>query len=90
MMAAMIEVEVYAPGVRQYEKWQGLALEFDVIPGLRYKVDTSHDIVFMEFSGEMPSIESLESIFRKVDLQPRFVGQLPQQGQPGKKTQRIV
>jgi hypothetical protein len=86
----MIELEVYAAGVRQDDKWQGLALEFNVIPGLRYKVDTKHDIVFMEFSGEMPSIESIESIFRKINLEPRFVGELPQQAKSGKKTQRIL
>jgi hypothetical protein len=90
MMTRMIEVEVYAAGVRQPDKMLGLALELDVIPQLRYKVDTNHDVVYMEFGGEMPSIESLTAIFRKINLEPRFVGQLPEQVHPGKKTQRII
>jgi len=90
MMARMIEVEIYAAGVRQPDKMLGLALELDVIPNLRYKADTNHDVVFMEFGGELPSIESIESIFRKIGLEPRFVGQLPQAGNSGKKTQRIL
>jgi hypothetical protein len=81
MMARMIEVP---------DKMLGLALELDVIPNLRYKADTNHDVVFMEFGGELPSIESIESIFRKIGLEPRFVGQLPEAGNSGKKTQRIL
>jgi hypothetical protein len=89
MMARMIEVEIYAQGVRQPDKMLGLALELDVIPNLRYKVDTNHDIVYMEFGNEVPTIETLESFFRKIDLEPRLVGQLPQQENSAKKTQRI-
>lgn len=90
MMTRMTEVEIYAAGVRQPDKMLGLALELDVIPNLRYKADTNHDVVFMEFGGELPSIESIESIFRKIGLEPRLVGQLPQAGNSGKKTQRIL
>lgn len=88
-MNRMIEVEIYAPGVRQPDKMLGLALELDVIPNLRYKVDTNHDIVYMEFGKEVPALETLESFFRKIDLDPRLVGQLPQQQNSAKKTQRI-
>ena len=48
----MIELEVYAAGVRNPEKMMALALELDVISGLRYKVDTNHDIIYMEFTGQ--------------------------------------
>jgi hypothetical protein len=89
MMDCMIEVEIYAQGVRQPDKMLGLALELDVIPNLRYKVDTNHDIVYMEFGNEVPTIETMESFFRKIDLEPRLVGQLPQQENSAKKTQRI-
>ncbi len=88
-MARMIEVEIYAQGVRQPDKMLGLALELDVIPNLRYKVDTNHDIVYMEFGAEVPPIETLESFFRKIDLEPRLVGQPPRQENSAKKTQRI-
>jgi hypothetical protein len=86
----MIEVEIYAAGLRQPDKMQGLDVELGMIPNLRYKADTNHDVVFMEFGGELPSIESIESIFRKIGLEPRCIGQLPQVGHSGKKTQRIL
>jgi len=88
-MTPMIEVEIYARGVRQPDKMLGLALELDVIPNLRYKVDTNHDIVYMEFGEEVPALETLESFFRRIDLEPRLVGQLPQPENSAKKTQRI-
>ncbi|MFZ4777671.1 MAG: hypothetical protein ACOYM3_20055 [Terrimicrobiaceae bacterium] len=86
----MIELEVYAAGVRQPDKMMGLALELDVLPGLRYKVDTNHDIIYMEFSGATPSQHDIESIFRKLCLEAKFVGQLPPEMSSKKKTQRIV
>jgi hypothetical protein len=85
----MVELEIYAAGLRQPEKMLGLALELDVMPNLRYKVDTNHDIVYMEFHGDVPSIATLESIFKKLGLEARFVGQIPVGANPNKKTQRI-
>jgi len=90
MMRAMIEVVIYAPGVRQNDKILGLNLELDGIPNLRYKVDTNHDIIYMEFGGELPSLETIESFYRKIGLEPRLVGQMPEQEKSGKKTQKIV
>jgi len=86
----MIELEVYAAGVRKPDKMMGLALELDVLPELRYKVDTNHDIIYMEFSGEVPSRHGIESIFRKLGLEVKFVGQLPPEVSSKTKTQRIV
>lgn len=85
----MVEFEIYAAGLRAPEKMLGLALELDVMPGLRYKVDTNHDIVYMEFQGDTPSTMTIESVFRKLGLQARFVGQIPAEANPNKKTQRI-
>lgn len=85
----MSELEIYAAGVRQPEKMLGLALELDVIPNLRYKVDTNHDIVYMEFAERAPSASTLESIFTKLGLKALFVGQLPPEANSLKKTQRI-
>jgi hypothetical protein len=67
----------------------GLALELEVIPNLNYKVDTNHDIVYMEFSDSSPSVATLESLFAKIGLRALFVGQLPPEATAGKKTQRI-
>lgn len=73
----MIELEVYAPGIRNPEKIMGLGIELDLISGLRYKVDTNHDIVYMEFSEKPPTLHDLQSIFRKLKLNAKFVGALP-------------
>ena len=45
----MIEVEVYAAGVRSLEKILELDHELEAVPGLRYKVDSNHDIVYLDF-----------------------------------------
>ncbi|MEI6278571.1 MAG: hypothetical protein WCQ16_04185 [Verrucomicrobiae bacterium] len=85
----MIELEVYAAGVRQPDKMMGLALELDVLSDLRYKVDTNHDIIYMEFCGEVLSRHDIDSIFRKLGLEAKFVGQLPPEVSSKNKTQRI-
>lgn len=85
----MVEVEIYAAGVRTPEKMMGLALELEAIEGLRYKVDTNHDIVYMEFTERVPDAELLQTMFRRIDLDPKFVGPLPPEVSEKKKTQRI-
>jgi len=86
----MVDLEVYAAGVRNPEKMMALAIELDVIPGLRYKVDTNHDIVYMEFNDQMPTVSGLQSVFRKLELEAKFVGQMPPEVSSKKKTQRIT
>lgn len=86
----MIEVEVYAAGVRSPERMMALALELETLHGLRYKVDTNHDIVYMEFDRQAPDLVSLKSIFHKAGLQARFVGALPPEVDANKKkTQKL-
>ncbi len=85
----MVELEVYAAGLRVPEKMMALAFELDEMPGLRYKVDTNHDIVYMEFSEEAPTVDGLESVFRKAGLEAQFVGRMPPEVTSKKKTQRI-
>jgi hypothetical protein len=86
----MIELEVYAAGLRSPDKMMGLALELDAIPGLRYKVDTNHDIVYLEFTGGSLSLADLTAIFNKLELKARFVGVLPPEMKKGKKTQLLT
>ena len=85
----MVELEVYAAGVRAPDKMLGLALELDVIPRLRYKVDTDHDIIYMEFEDEVPRLSTFEVLFAKLELDLKFVGRLPEDVISCKKTQRI-
>jgi hypothetical protein len=71
----MIEIEVYAAGLRSPDKLMGLDLELGAISGLRYKVDALHDIMFLESDEMLPSLEEIRCIFSKLGLQARFVGQ---------------
>lgn len=87
----MVEVEVYAAGVRSPEKIMALGLELDVLPGIRYKVDTNHDIVYMEFDQAAPTLTELKSAFTRAGLVARFVGALPPEvSADKKKTQRLT
>jgi len=85
----MVELEIYAAGVRNPEKMMALTLELDVIPGLRYKVDTNHDIIYMEFNDQPLAANIVSALFRKAGLEPRFVGALPPEVNAKRKTQRI-
>lgn len=71
----MVELEIYARGVRAQDKLLGLDLELGAYSGLRYKVDTHHDIIFLESDNAAISLEEIGSIFRKLDLEALFVGQ---------------
>ncbi len=91
MLLTMVEVEIYAAGVRAPEKMMALALELDTLAGIRYKVDTNHDIVYMEFGGKSPELASLIALFTKAGLNAKFVGALPPEvSVDKKKTQRLM
>ena len=85
----MIEVEVYAAGVRNLEKILELDHELEAVPGLRYKVDSNHDIVYLDFEEPTLSIQQIRAIFRKIGLEPRVVGAVPMELNPKSKTQPI-
>lgn len=88
-VGTMVELEIYAAGLRAPEKMMALNLELESLPDLRCKVDTNHDLVYMEFGGILPSLHEVESIFKKAGLEPKFVGSLPEQFLSKKKTQRL-
>ena len=71
----MMELQVYAAGVRAPDKLMGLDLELGGLPGLRYKVDTLHDLIYLESEDPALSLEEIRSIFNKLDLRALFVGQ---------------
>lgn len=71
----MVELQVYAAGLRAPDKLMGLDLELGALPAVRYKVDTLHDIVYLESDDPSLSLEEIRSIFNKLDLRARFVGQ---------------
>ena len=86
----MIELEVYAAGIRNLEKILELDHELETIPGLHYKVDSNHDIINLEFEQPVVSLQELKGIFAKLGLNAKFVGAIPPELNPKKtRTQPI-
>jgi hypothetical protein len=85
----MFEVEIYARGLRE----MGNILELDrhlvEIAGLRYKVDTNHDIVYIEFDEPTLSIRDIRAIFLKLGLEPLIIGAIPAELHSRTKTERL-
>ncbi|MBL9132207.1 MAG: hypothetical protein JNG86_13470 [Verrucomicrobiaceae bacterium] len=86
----MIEVEIYAPGLRNESALMQLRNQMDHFPRVRYKVDTRHDLVYFEIDrpGDL-SQQEINQIFDAIDLSPRFVGQIPAELKSGE-TSRLV
>jgi hypothetical protein len=85
----VLELEVYAAGVRDLNKILELDIELGAIQGLHYKVDRNHDIVYMEIEAPTVSFRDIRSIFRKLGLDPKFVGAIPAELRPKTKTQLL-
>ena len=85
----MIELEVYAAGLRNIDKILELDRQFEPISGLRYKVDRNHDLVYLEMEEAGITLRELRAMFRKIGLEPRFVGSVPDELRAKSKTQPI-
>ena len=85
----MIELEVYAAGVRNLDKILELDHELEAVPSLRYKVDSNHDIVYLAFDEPSMTIQEVRAVFRKLGLEPRIVGGVPSELNPKSKTQPL-
>ena len=86
----MLELEVYAAGVRDMDKILELDHELETIAGLRYKVDRNHDVVYLELEEPTVTFREIRSIFRRLGLDPRFVGSIPNELRPKTKTQPLT
>ena len=85
----MIELDVYAAGVRDLHKILELEHELEAVAGLRYKVDSNHDIVYLELDEPTITFREIRAIFRKLGFDPRFVGAIPPELRPKSKTQLL-
>jgi hypothetical protein len=85
----MLELEVYAAGVRDLDKILELDHELEAVAGLRYKVDRNHDLVYLELEEPTVTFREIRGIFRKLGLDPRFVGAIPSELRPKSKTQLL-
>ncbi len=86
----MIELEVYAAGVRDLNKILELDHQLEAVPGLRYKVDSNHDIVYLELDEPTITSHQILAVFVELGLEPRFVGAVPSELRPGSKTQPLT
>jgi hypothetical protein len=85
----MIELEVYAAGVRDLNKILELDHQLEAVPGLHYKVDSNHDLVYLELEEPVITLREIRAMFRKLDLEPRFVGAVSPELRPKTKTQLL-
>ena len=85
----MLDLEVYAAGVRDLNKIFELDHELEAVAGLRYKVDRNHDLVYLELDEPTITVRDIRAVFRKLGLEPRFVGAIPGELRPKTKTQLL-
>jgi hypothetical protein len=86
----MFEVEIYARGLREMGNILELDRQLVEIAGLRYKVDTNHDIVYLEFDEPTLSIRDIRTIFLKLGLEPLIIGAIPSELHSRTKTERLA
>ena len=85
----MFEVEIYAHGLREMANILELDRQLVEIAGLRYKMDASHDIVYLEFDEPTLSIREIRTIFLNLGLEPLFIGAIPTELRSRTKTERL-
>ncbi len=87
----MIELEVYAKGLRSTNYLLELRSQMDLLPKVRYKIDVRHDLVYFEIDNPQDvSLRQLHALFTDIGLNPRFVGQIPESLRASDDTTRLV
>jgi hypothetical protein len=89
IVSHMIEIEIYARGLREMGRIMELDPPLVEIAGLRYKVDTNHDIVYLEFDEPTLSVREIRAIFPNLGVKPLFIGAIPTELQSRTKTERL-
>jgi hypothetical protein len=64
-------------GLGDLDKILELDHQLSSIPGLRYKVDRNHNLVYLELDQPTITFREIRAIFRKLSLDPRFIGAIP-------------
>ncbi len=86
----MIELLVYAPGLRTADKLMLLSHQMDMLAA-RYKVDAPHEMVYFEIDDpERITLQQINDIFEHIGINPRFVGQTPEAMKQGNITDKMV
>ena len=66
----MLELEVYAAGLGELDKILELDHQLSAVPGLRYKVDRNHNLVYLEL--DQPTITFREIRVSSAQFRPSF------------------
>lgn len=85
----MMELEIYAAGLRDLNKILELDHQLEAIAGLRYKVDSNHDLVYIELDKPTLNVREIRAIFLKLGLDARFIGAIPPELRPKSKTEPL-
>jgi hypothetical protein len=85
----MMELEIYAAGLRDLNKILELDHQLEAIAGLRYKVDSNHDLVYLELDKPTRNVREIRAIFLKLGLDARFIGAIPPELRPKSKTEPL-
>ncbi|MEM7144202.1 MAG: hypothetical protein AAF591_03640 [Verrucomicrobiota bacterium] len=86
----MIDLQVYAPGLREGDHIVRLGHVLETRPSVRYKVDTNHDMVYFEFDEPTMTLSEVREAFQQLGLRPRLVGTIPDELQERAKTQKLT
>jgi hypothetical protein len=85
----MIEIEIYAPGIRETSRVLQLDREVQAFARLRYKIDAAHDIVYFEMESPVVTVQDIRALFRRIGIEGHFVGLIPPELKPKAKTQLL-
>ena len=86
----MLELQVYAAGVRDLNKILELDHELEPLAAVRYKVDRNHDVVYLELDEPTVTFREIRAVFRKLNLDPKFIGNIPAELRPKTDTQVLT
>ena len=85
----MTDLAVYAPGLRAKDKLMQLSHQMDMLAA-RYKIDAPHEMVYFEIDDpQRINLRQINDIFEHIGIQPRFVGQMPEDLKQGDVTDRM-
>ena len=85
----MMELEVYAAGLRALNKILQLDRQLEAIAGLRYRVDSNNDLVYFGVDKPTLNVCEIRAIFLRLGLDPRFIGAIPPELRPKSKTEPL-
>jgi hypothetical protein len=68
----MMELEVYAAGLRDLNKILELDHQLEAIAGLRYKLDSNHNLVYLELDEHTLNVRERRAIFLSLAIPPEL------------------